>query len=242
MNAPPKRKAPAPTKVHGALQDSQPQADSSFAGDTAQGADVDPFARFRAVWAADVSPASRKLVLLSLADFANPDGTSIRPAIASIAKRCGISSNHARNHVHALLDLGAITQTHPANQRRAATYALNFDTLYGLTGERESSQGSSGRASRFSRAPAGECITPPLGLQPASVRAPAGERQGSSGLETTKGRPGGRPAGGLSGSGFAGPGGRGKTVIGNAGLARVKSAGETSMSKQARQLLEGLDA
>ncbi|NVO06345.1 MAG: helix-turn-helix domain-containing protein [Rhodoferax sp.] len=103
------------------------------APDAAQVADgINPFARFGAVWAACITPAGRKLVLLALTDFADADGTNIRPAVATVAARCNISAKQARRHIHDLVELGVIKTTRVAAQHRAATYALDFAALSAL--------------------------------------------------------------------------------------------------------------
>lgn len=102
---------------------------------------LDPFARFKAVWAACIRPTSRKLVLLAMTDFANADGTSIFPAIETIARYCNISTNQARTHVKALLALGVIRVTRGAAHERATTYALDFFALASIPAT-ESERGS----------------------------------------------------------------------------------------------------
>lgn len=130
---PAKRKAPPVTTPKRAFQDQQMQGNFSVTEDAAQVADgINPFARFSAVWAACVRPTSRKLVLLALTDFADADGTNIRPSVATVAARCNISATQARAHISALANTGVIRVTREASQHRATVYALDFATLAGL--------------------------------------------------------------------------------------------------------------
>lgn len=215
MTEPPKRK-PSAGKQEGSQDSRQQQPDFKTDGDGAQAVAADPFARFRAVWAANITPTGRKLVLLALADFADADGTNIRPSVATVAARCTISPNQARVHIGALVVAGVIKLTKGSAQHRAATYALDFEALAGLQWT-------------------GALNNP---------RAPVHKFQGSSprasGLQSTGDDPGytrGKTTPGVSGSGFAGPGGRGKVgAVPQAQLLKTPP-GETR-SRSARLIAE----
>ncbi|MBU0589453.1 MAG: helix-turn-helix domain-containing protein [Gammaproteobacteria bacterium] len=129
---PEKGKALAPTKVQRAFENQPTRA--NFKTDLPQTQDGagDPFARFRAVWSASIKPPSRKLVLLALTDFANADGTNIRPAVATIAARCGITPKQTRRHIHDLAELGVIKATKAAAQHRATVYSLDMLVISAL--------------------------------------------------------------------------------------------------------------
>lgn len=60
-----------------------------------------------AVWSQAITPPTRKLILLSLADFANDDGICF-PSHRTTARRCGISVRQAREHVAALTTIGEL--------------------------------------------------------------------------------------------------------------------------------------
>ena len=191
-NDPPKKRALATTLR--ALHNPQSQNDSSADGVAAQ-ATLDPFERFRAVWAACVTPAGRKLVLLALTDFANADGTGIRPAVATIAARCNISPKQARRHIHDLVELGVLRPTREASQHRPAVYSLNFQTLSALP-----HMGGLGCASTPTHDPQHSHGCP-------SALPPMGVNPGNDPGKTT-------PRGGLvsSGSAFGGPKGVNSTT------------------------------
>jgi hypothetical protein len=59
-----------------------------------------------ATWAADVSPPSRKLVLLFMAHKHNGQTGQLNPSVETVARGCGITSCQARRHLHALIEDG----------------------------------------------------------------------------------------------------------------------------------------
>lgn len=61
-----------------------------------------------AVWAADISPPTRKLVLLFMADSLNEVTGQLNPSIGAVARACGISVDQARRHIHDLIEHGLV--------------------------------------------------------------------------------------------------------------------------------------
>lgn len=59
-----------------------------------------------ATWAADVSPPSRKLVLLFMAHKHNGQTGQLNPSVSTVARGCGITACQARRHLHALIEDG----------------------------------------------------------------------------------------------------------------------------------------
>lgn len=59
-----------------------------------------------ATWAADVSPPSRKLVLLFMAHKHNGQTGQLNPSVDTVARGCGITACQARRHLHALIEDG----------------------------------------------------------------------------------------------------------------------------------------
>lgn len=191
MTSPPKRKSPAPTKEQGTLRDNQTHTDFTGAGVSPQVADGgNPFARFKAVWSARVTPAGRKLVLLAMTDFANADGTNIYMSVARVAKHCSIDAKQARRHIHDLVGMGVIVPTSTPD-RATHTYRLDFPALAALR----------------STPPEGSITTPPEGSSKKGHLLPwktlSTPVEGSLPGYTRVNNP---PGGGVgSGPGFAGP-------------------------------------
>ena len=186
---PKKAKSPEPTKAQGTSKENQIRADFNAAPGATQGAEgINPFARFRAVWAACITPAGRKLVLLALTDFSDADGTNIRPAVATVAACCNISAKQTRRHIHDLVELGVIKITRVAAQHRAATYALDLSALSALpqAGALENASTPMGVPQHSHGCPSD---LPPMGDYPGNTRGKTPRAGG----------------GGSSGPGFAGP-------------------------------------
>lgn len=54
------------------------------------------------VWALEIFPPSKKLVLLSLADNLNQESGRLNPSVGRIVGRCGLSVKQARRYLHDL--------------------------------------------------------------------------------------------------------------------------------------------
>lgn len=61
-----------------------------------------------AAWLADVRPASKKLVLLCLANMHNGQTGQLNPSVAAVAMACGISEKQARRQIHELMQAGLV--------------------------------------------------------------------------------------------------------------------------------------
>lgn len=80
------------------------------------------------VWDTDLE-TGEKIVLLTLADFANPDGTSIWPSKGTIARRTSMSPRTVQTHLGALRDRGLIRIVKPSGQHRPNEYAIVVENL-----------------------------------------------------------------------------------------------------------------
>ena len=88
--------------------------------------------KFSLVWEADI-PAAPKFVLMALATYGNADGTSIRPGLPTVARKCGdVTVRQVSRHIQTLLAMGVLKLVRPAVQHYAAHYALCFKTLSAL--------------------------------------------------------------------------------------------------------------
>jgi hypothetical protein len=98
------------------------------------------------VWnvAPDVLTPAERLVLLRLAFHANADGTSIYPAMASVARYTGLTVRGVRKAMRRLEAIGFIA-TDGAGPRRTTQRKLNLKTIQRATpkGEHSSSPHSS---------------------------------------------------------------------------------------------------
>lgn len=65
----------------------------------------------RAIRALPLRPPVRKLVALTLATYADKDGTNAHPGEDRLAEDCGITTRAVRGHLSALRELGLIVRT-----------------------------------------------------------------------------------------------------------------------------------
>jgi hypothetical protein len=82
-----------------------------------------------AAWLADVRPASKKLVLLCLANMHNGQTGQLNPSVATVAKSCGISEKQARRQIHDLEVDGivrVIGNHNGGSQYSTKRYSLNI--------------------------------------------------------------------------------------------------------------------
>lgn len=110
-------------------------------------------------WRLDM-PASKKLVLLALCDWANDDGASLHPSIARIAERGSMSERNAQRVVHSLIDEGWLDVVGNHNGGKPGSsrqYQLNVSAIYSgrppaQTGDKLSSHKNEGaRGDKLSR-------------------------------------------------------------------------------------------
>ena len=85
------------------------------------------------VWDAAQVSGSELLVLLALADFANDEGGSIYPSMATIAKKARLSDKQARRVVHKLIDDGILSLVEQGGwqgtRNRPNEYCINLDAI-----------------------------------------------------------------------------------------------------------------
>jgi len=108
-----------------------------------------------AAWLADVRPASKKLVLLCLANMHNGHTGQLNPSVATVAKYCGISEKQARRQIHDLEVAGiveVIGNHHGGNPHATRCYRLNIGEVIHTT-------------------PAG--VTPPASVPPPAHGSPS---------------------------------------------------------------------
>jgi hypothetical protein len=134
MTAPPKSKAVPPTKENTAYRNTSTGANFSSPKASAQVA-----SKYRLIWSAQIAPIA-KLVLLSMANYSDPDGTRIKASVSTFAGHCGLSAKQARRHIHDLQNIGVIVPT-ATPDRAAHTYRLHFPALVAL--QSTPAQGSS---------------------------------------------------------------------------------------------------
>ncbi len=88
-----------------------------------------------AVWSADITPPTRKLVMLFMADSMNEATGRLNPSIEAVARACGISADMARRHLHDLIQIGLIDVVgNPYGGAPGATrnYRLNLPSTTGM--------------------------------------------------------------------------------------------------------------
>lgn len=71
-------------------------------------------------------PPAEKLILLTLADYADPNGCNIYPAISSVAKKSGFSERSTQRLIRKLEGLGWIIKTGKHPEFRTTIYRLNI--------------------------------------------------------------------------------------------------------------------
>ena len=90
----------------------------------------------RLVWDHYHGDATRKLVLLRLADHADHRGGSIHPSIKAVALACCLSVVQARRHLHALISEGVVAVIGNLNGGKPGTtrrYQIDLALLTALT-------------------------------------------------------------------------------------------------------------
>lgn len=88
-----------------------------------------PPTKYSLIWAATITPATRKLVLLSMANYSEDDGTRIWPAVATIAGHCELGVSTTAEHIRQLVKSKFLSLVKPATQHWPAWYALNLGEL-----------------------------------------------------------------------------------------------------------------
>lgn len=84
------------------------------------------------VWKSDSYDGGTLLVLLALADWADDDGGSIFPKVATIGRKARLSERQVQNCLKALRDDGVLTQVVAARRGRGTEYRLNIDRVKNL--------------------------------------------------------------------------------------------------------------
>ena len=123
----PPRNKNAPVAAEASKINHQTSNRSDFMSDTPQ----TQASKFRLIWDAEFKSPSLKLVVLAMANFSNADGSSIRPAVATVARRSELSPKQARRHIQALVEMGvlALENGRTSGGRIPTHYALNLEVL-----------------------------------------------------------------------------------------------------------------
>jgi hypothetical protein len=91
-----------------------------------------------AIWDSADASGSELLVLLALADFANDDGGSIYPSIATVAKKARLSADQARRIIHKLIKQGKVELVQAggwdSQRNRPNQYRINLERACILPG------------------------------------------------------------------------------------------------------------
>ena len=74
----------------------------------------------------------RKLVLVSLASFADADGSSVFPSIATIARQTGLSRRPVQQHIRALEADGVLVKVAPSRRHRPTEYRIALGGFRGV--------------------------------------------------------------------------------------------------------------
>jgi hypothetical protein len=152
------RKAAPTTKSNAASQDTTSICNSKRVVGAVQ---AKPHTKYSLIWAARITPAARKMVLLALANYSDADGSRIYPAVATVAEHCCLSVNATRSHIHALKEAGLLCVVRQATQHRATVYAMNLEAISALT--------KSGVLTNFSTPESGGLEAPALQISSAST-------------------------------------------------------------------------
>ena len=83
----------------------------------------------RAVIESERFAGSQKLVLATLAAYADADGTNIFPAIDTVARKCGFDRRTVQRHLRSLEDDGVMVKVAEARQHRPAKYRIDMAAL-----------------------------------------------------------------------------------------------------------------
>ena len=71
----------------------------------------------------------RKLVLLALAAYSDPDGTSIFPSVDTVAKKTGLSARAVQRHMRALEREGVLVRVARSRRHRPNEYRIDLQAL-----------------------------------------------------------------------------------------------------------------
>ena len=71
----------------------------------------------------------RKLVLLALAAYSDPDGTSIFPSVDTVAKKTGLSARPVQRHMRALEREGVLVRVARSRRHRPNEYRIDLQAL-----------------------------------------------------------------------------------------------------------------
>jgi hypothetical protein len=113
-----------------------------------------------AVWRMNITPPTRKLVLLALADYGDDRGGNIFPSMSALAAKCGVTRSQAQRHVRALEVEGLVrVVANASGGKPGATphYRLDLDQVVhtartsetgsaDATGSTDAQEGPHGRA------------------------------------------------------------------------------------------------
>jgi hypothetical protein len=155
---PPPRSGNAPVAAEAFKTKNQTSNQRDFRADGTQ----TQASKYRLIWDASI-PTGPKFVLTAMAHFSNADGSSIRPAIATVGRMVSLSPKQTRRHVQALVEMGVLTfELERTSKGGTPTrYALNLEVLASLNPPADGSVDKKGQPSH-----AGTSTLPPVTLNP----------------------------------------------------------------------------
>lgn len=80
------------------------------------------------VWTKEID-GIEQLALLVMADYANDDGSSVFPSIATVAWKLGVHERTAQRHLKKLRDKGALVKVADARQHHPVEYRIDLSAL-----------------------------------------------------------------------------------------------------------------
>jgi hypothetical protein len=77
-----------------------------------------------AVWARNIKPPACLLVALAFADHADAEGGNVRPGVARISTKTGVTVRQVKRHISALRDMGVLVVEKPSTQHMPTVYRI----------------------------------------------------------------------------------------------------------------------
>jgi hypothetical protein len=175
----PPRSGNAPVAAEAFKTKNQTSNQRDFKADASQS---QASSKYPLIWNALIEPAPRKLVLLAMAHFSDADGTSIRPAMATVGRMCSLSPKQARRHVQALVEMDVLIleRGRASGGRNPTHYALNLKVLASLNTPTDGSEDKKGQPSHVgtSTLPSVTLNPPTGGSQPTLPTLPSNVGEG----------------------------------------------------------------
>jgi hypothetical protein len=175
-SSPRNRNAPSGVEAFKITNQTNMQRDFNADGNQTQAS------KYRLIWDAPIKPAPLKLVLLAMAHFSDADGTSIRPAIATVGRMCSLSPKQARRHIQALVELDVLIleRGRASGGLNPTHYALNLKVLASPNTPTDGSEDKKGQPSHVgtSTLPSVTLNPPTGGSQPTLPTLPSNVGEG----------------------------------------------------------------